>query len=200
MAGDRDEVVGVDELTDKLTEPSQKKSYYDYWNAAYRGFLPGGLNANKEPAPALPEGGDGDAPPFDEAEQYITEPATPEKVDAQPVVIMDDYSRVAGSVEQYFHTYQVNVGSVSPVMLADHDPRRTRILLFNVGEASDIYVGSNESVDTATGFRVIANDPLQLSIEARLEMKSTRPVWAIAATGGATATTVHVLVEYEKEI
>jgi hypothetical protein len=203
MAGDKDELVGSDQMVNKLTEPSQKVTYQDLWNAAYRGLVPGGLNEKgNSSAPVLPDGGD-DAEPFSETPVSFVEPEEVKRPDAVPVVILDDLSRVAGSTEDYFLTYQVVVGSVSPVMIANRDPRRTRIRLFNVGTTSpdnNIYVGHNESVDASTGFRVIANDPLQISIESRIEFKTTRQVWAIAEAGGVTSTIVHVLVEYEKEI
>jgi hypothetical protein len=211
MAGDRDERVGSDELVNSLTSPSQKKTYQDYWNAAYRGLVPGGLNRKGDSsAPVLPDGGD-DAEPFSETPVTVVEPEEVQRPDAVPVVIFDDLSRVAGSTEDYFHTYQITVGSISPVMIAAHDSRRTRIRIYNVGNVGDtdpippVFIGANESVDAFSGFEVIGRDPLQISPEAYLEMKTTREVWAISRPippdlPSLTDTTVHVLVEYEKEI
>lgn len=195
MAGDQDEIVGVDELTDSLTEPSQKRSYYDYWNAAYRGFFPAGLNASKDnTGPSLPEGGDGGPEPFDETPQTVAEPYEPPVIEAKPVVIIDNFSRVKGSVEKYFHAYQVSVGDIGTTLMVNRDPSRTKVVLVNMGDgepvpAGDIFIGETESVGT-TGFLMRAG--------FEMELKTTRQVWAQAATG--VTATVYVLVEYEKEI
>lgn len=199
MAGDWDERTGVDNLTDKLTEPSQKVTYQDLWNAAYRGLVPGGLNANNEPAPALPEGGDGGPEPFDETPQDVVEPYEPPTVDAKPVVIIDDFSRVAGSVESYFNAYQVLVSDVGTTVVCSRDPRRKRVLLRNTG-TDIIFIGETESVGP-TGYALVPGVPD--IAEFPLELATTRQVWATARTAAgetpATAT-LHVLVEYDKEI
>lgn len=201
MAGDWDERTGVDELTDKLTEPSQKRSYYDIWNAAYRGFLPGGLNDGKDSgAPALPEGGDGGPEPFGDTPQDIVEPYEPPSVKATPVVIMDDMSRVAGSVERYFNAYQVNVGSVGATPVLNRDPRRTRVRLFIDGNSDNCYIGETESVGT-TGFVMTPSgataDAKQFGTNV-LELSTTRQLYAQCDTGNTAL--LYVLVEYEKEI
>jgi hypothetical protein len=195
MAGDQDELVGSDQMVNELTEPSQKRTYQDFWNVAYRGFVPGGLNRKGDSsAPVLPDGGD-DAEPFSETEQWVTEPEPDEVPQTTPVVILDDLSRVAGRVEKYFHTYKVNIGQVGTTKIAERDNRRTRILITldpnDVGDGT-VYIGDTESTGV-TGYPLVN--------VTSIEMRTTRSVWAIWVPAAAQATgNVNVIVEYDKEI
>jgi hypothetical protein len=200
MAGDKDELVGSDEMVDKLTEPSQKVTYQDLWNAAYRGFVPGGLNQKGDSsAPVLPDGGD-DAEPFSETPVSLVEPEEVKRPDAVPVVIFDDLSRVAGSVERYFHAFQATVGNVGTTLLLNRDPRRTRVRIVNSGPGF-IVIGETESVGL-TGFPMNAVIPT-LESTAILDFSTTRQVWAQQIEDenelGVPAS-VAIFVEYEKEI
>jgi hypothetical protein len=188
---DKDELVGSDELTNKLTEPSQKVTYQDYWNRAYGGLLPAGLNRKGDSsAPTLPEGND-DAEPFSETPVTVVQPEEVKRPDAMPVVVLDDLTRVAGSVEHYFRGYQIQVPSVGTTRIVNHDPRRARVRIANFGP-NTIFIGDTESV---------GNQGYQLS-GIVLEINTTREVWAIqndtpAPSGPAI---VNILVEYDKEI
>lgn len=193
MAGDKDELVGSDQMVNKLTEPSQKVTYQDLWNAAYRGLVPGGLNQKGDSsAPVLPDGGD-DAEPFSETPVSFVEPEEVKRPDAVPVVIFDDLSRVAGSVEKYFHTYQVTVGEIGNTKIVERDSRRIRVTM-EMEEVGDgiLWVGDTESVGR-TGFPLINTQ--------RLVLETTREVWATwQPAASVLATRVFVVVEYEKEI
>jgi hypothetical protein len=190
-----DEVVGSDFLTDKLTEPSQKVTYQDLWNAAYRGLVPGGLNRQGDSsAPVLPDGGD-DAEPFSETPVTVVQPEEVKRPDALPVVIFDDLSRVAGSVERYFHTYTINIGQVGTTKIVQRDSRRTKAIIQldpnDVGDGT-LYIGDTESTGV-TGFPLV-------NVTA-LVLKTTREVWAIWVPAAAQATgNAVIVVEYEKEI
>lgn len=188
---DRDEMVGSDKMVDKLTEPSQKRTYQDYWNAAYRGLLPGGLNQKGDSsAPVLPDGGD-DAEPFSETPVSFVEPEEVKRPDAVPVVIFDDLTRVAGSVEKYFRTYTIAIPAVGTTRIVNRDPRRTKVVISNMGP-NTIFIGDTESTGV-TGFQLSG---------IFLTLETTREIWAIqndtpAPSGPAI---VNVLVEYDKEI
>lgn len=190
---DSDEVVGSDKLTNKLTEPSQKKTVYDYWNAGMRGFVPGGLNRKGDSsAPVLPDGGD-DAEPFSETPVTVVQPDETKRPDAVPVVILDDLTRIAGSVEKYFNTYQITVGNIGNTKIVERDKRRIRVTI-EMEEVGDgiLWIGATESVGR-TGFPLINTQ--------RLVLETSREVWATWEPAAAVLSTrVFVVVEYEKEI
>jgi len=199
MAGDRDELVGSDELVNSLTSPSQKRTYQDYWNRAYGGLLPGGLNQKGDSsAPVLPDGGD-DAEPFSETPVTVVQPEEEKRPDAVPVVVMDNLSRVAGSVERYFRTYQIQVGDVGTTQILDHDPRRYSVTIRNCTLGNAVFLGDTESTG-ATGFELIGGSTTVFNIS------TTRRMWAITApfVGGTPPaqpfTILSIMVEYEKEI
>lgn len=198
---DRDEMVGSDKMVDKLTEPSQKRTYQDYWNRAYGGLLPGGLNQKGDSsAPVLPDGGD-DAEPFSETPVTVVQPEEMKRPDAVPVVIFDNLSRVAGSIERYFRTYQINVGQIGTTQILDHDPRRINVIIRNCTIGNVVYLGDTEST-AATGYELLGGSANPHTLQ------TTRRMWAITAPALMTPDTpppvavsiLSIICEYEKEI
>jgi len=166
-------------------------SVLDYWNAAYRGFVPGGLNQ------VPPE--DSDIGPDPEP---ITEPDDPfvladpevkleQGIVPMPVVIMDDISHTRKRVEKYNLMLTANVQNDSTRILIPRDPYRTQVILQTTVAA--IYLGHNESVGTS-GFL--------LPVDQVIVLGTTREVWAIAQTPAIPAPVtalVSVLMEYDKD-
>lgn len=197
MAGEKDETVGSDELTDVLTDPKRKPTYQDFWNAAYRGLVPHGLNAYPKEnggAPVLPDGGP-DAEPFSETEPDIVEPEMPPQIDTQPVVIIDDLTRVKGSSELHFHSYQVQVGAIGTTLVVNKDPARSRVVVLNLGPGN-VYLGATESV--GLGGAVVLPSAADGVVHER-EMFTTQEIWAQQVSGQSTTAILHVVCEYTKE-
>ncbi|MGE3429263.1 MAG: hypothetical protein AB7I44_21150 [Hyphomicrobiaceae bacterium] len=197
MAGNKDELVGSDDQVNILTDPKPKRTYQDVWNAAYRGLVPHGMNAypkNGGGAPALPDGGP-DAEPFSETEPDNFEPEIPEPIETQPVVIIDDLSRVRGSSELHFHSYQVQVGPVGTTLVVNKDVTRTRVVLLNIGPGV-IYLGSTESVGTSGA--VLLPSATSGVVHER-EIFTTQEIWAMQGSGESSNAILHVIVEYTKE-
>jgi hypothetical protein len=191
MAGEPDEYVGVDDGPDVLTTPRRKPTYQDFWNAAYRGLVPGGIQTNNDStAPAISDSGVGtEAAPLDEKEQYVDEPEPDPPSTILPVIIVDDKSRVAGSVEKFIRTYTVTLNAVTPQLALAREPSRTRVVLINNGPGI-AYLGHNESVGIS-GF--------PLPINTTLTLTTTRELWILQQSGQVSLGVVAILVEYDKE-
>lgn len=190
MSGDSDEMVGSDQLTNTLTAPSQKRTLQDYWNIAYRGFLPAGMNRNGESgAPSLPNGGP-DAEPFSETPKTVVEVDEPADIRTTPVALIADHTR--DRTQTFFRAYQVAVGPTGTTQIVNADPRRRRVVFVNAGPGR-IYLGDTESVGL-TGYVMPASEITDK------ELITTRRVWAQQESGQASAAIVHVIVEYEKEV
>jgi hypothetical protein len=157
----------------------------EYWNAAYRGFVPGGINQVPPEISDIgpdPETIDTPDDPFilPDPEVKLTQNIAP-----MPVVIMDDISHTRKRVEKYNLMLTANVDPTSTRILIPRDPYRTQVILQTTGNA--VWLGHNESVGTS-GFL--------LPVSQVIVLGTTREVWAIAQTGSAQ---VSVLMEYDKD-
>ena len=191
MAGEPDEAVGVDNDPDVLTRPRRKPTYQDFWNAAYRGLVPGGIQKNSDStAPDISDSGVGsEAAPLDETPEFITDPEPDIPAPAMSVVIQDDKSRVAGSVEKFNRTYTITLNAVTPQLSLAREPSRTRAFINNIGPGI-AYLGHNESVGTS-GYQLAVNTPIELT--------TTRELWILQQTLQVSLGVVCILVEYDKE-
>lgn len=160
-------------------------SVVDYWNAAYRGLVPGGIN---QVPPEISDIGP-DPEPIDMPEDPYVLPDPEVKLEQDavpvPVVLFDDISHTRKRVEKYNLMLTANVDNVSTRILIPRDPYRTQVILQTTTNA--IWLGHNESVGT-TGFLLPVGQVIVLG--------TTREVWAIAQTGAAQ---VSVLMEYDKD-
>lgn len=199
MAGENDEVVASDELVDTLTTPRRKPTYQDAWNAAYRGLVPHGMNARKDMpgagAPVLPNGGP-DAEPFSETAVNVVEPDIDDDYKTTPVVIIDDLTRVKGLSDNYFQTYQVQVGAVGTTQIVNKDPSRTRVVLMNMGPGN-VYLGATESV--GYGGSVILASGSDGIVHERV-INTTQEIWAQQVGGQSGTAILHITCEYVKEL
>jgi hypothetical protein len=111
------------------------------------------------------------------------EPGTPD-IDPVPVRI------VTGAIHEYqrFHTWQISLNAVSPVMVASRkDGRKNlRIRNFSTIGTNRIWLGSDASVTAYTGYPLSGNDEVIFTGEAE--------VYGIADAPGPV--TVAVLSEY----
>lgn len=171
----------------------------DYWNAAYRGLLPGGLN---QVPPEYSDIGP-DPEPIDQPDDpYVLpdpEVAIEENVVPVPVVITADVSHTRKRVEKYVTTMSANVVGPSPRILIPRDPFRTQVIIQAVAAGglsggAGVYLGHNESVGT-TGFLLPVGQVIVLG--------TTREVWAIVQSAipatGTESALVSVLMEYDKD-
>jgi hypothetical protein len=118
-----------------------------------------------------------------------------------PVVVLDNLSRVAGSVERYFRTYQIQVGQVGTTQILDHDPRRINVSIRNSTIGNAVFLGDTEST-AATGFELLGGAAEVFNTQ------TTRRMWAVTAptfTNPPTPPTepvsiLCIMAEYEKEI
>lgn len=168
----------------------------DYWKIPFRGFVPGGLNDQKD-NPALPKiTNPDDAPIMEDAvvdHDAVINEADPEvEVKALPVVIVDDESHIIGNIRRYFHAFQVQVGAVETVQVLGVDPSRTRILIRNVGPGS-VFIGDTESVRDS-GYSLF-----QITSQAPLELVTTEEVWMFQEASQSSNAVVHILVEFDKK-
>lgn len=193
MAGEFDEQLPIDDGPDVLTTPRRKPTYQDYWNAAYRGLVPGGIQtANDSTAPLITNTGTGtDAAPLDDVTQYVDEPTPDVEVQPVPIVIIDDLSRVAGSVEKFWHAYQQAVPFVGTTLLVNRNPFTTQVRLRNTSTtAFDVAIGHNESIGVV-GYPLVPG--------AEIVLHTTREIWAQQITSQATPSIIAVMIEYDKE-
>lgn len=174
--------------------PTQKRTLQDYWKIPFRGFVPGGLNDQKDnPAlPKLTEPDDASVMVDAETECVSTNGVVEDSYPTIPVIICDDVSHIVGEVRRYFHTLQVQVGSVETVQLLGVDTARRRAIIKNVGPGS-IIIGATESV-RGTGYTLAVN-----TIDPPLEIITTEEVWILQETGQSSNAIVHVFVEFDKQ-
>lgn len=167
-----------------------------YWNAAYRGLVPGGLN---EDSPVADDIGP-DPEPFDQAlqdESDYVEPDSPVKV-AQPiapvpVVLVDDLSHTVKRVEKYIITNTVNIPIVGSTLLLPRDPYRTQAIINNNSTpGTAVIIGHNDSVGQS-GFSL---PPLSIVV-----LGTTRDLWVCQPAGQTTPAivTISVIQEYDKD-
>ena len=167
-------------------------SVLDYWNAAYRGFVPGGIN---QVPPEVTDIGP-DPEPIDMPEDPYVLPDPEVQLEQGivpvPVVLMDDLSHTRKRVEKYNLMLTANVTGPSSRILIPRDPYRTQVILQTTGAA--VYLGHNESVGSS-GFL--------LPVSQVIVLGTTREVWAIVQTAtpptGTEAAQVSVLMEYDKD-
>lgn len=193
MAGEFDEELPIDGGPDVLTTPRRKPTYQDYWNAAYRGLVPGGIQtSNDSTAPLVTNTGTGtDAAPWNETDEYIDEPTPDVEIQPVPIVIIDDLSRVSGSVEKFIRTYQQAVFATGTTLLVNRNPFNSQVRLRNLGiTAFDVSLGHNESIGT-TGYPLVPG--------AEIVIHTTREIWAQQITPQSTPSIIAVFVEYDKE-
>jgi hypothetical protein len=164
-------------------------SVVDYWNAAYRGFVPGGLN---QVAPEITDIGPDPVTVDMPDDPYVNpdpEVELEQNIVPVPVVLMDDLSHTRKRVEIYPTTFTANVDGVTPRILLPRDPYRTQAIIQNLGLGS-IYLGHNESVGN-TGFALALGQLVVLS--------TTRELWAIQQSAQATVAQVSVLCESARD-
>lgn len=182
------------------------KGLYEAWNAQYRGLTQHGINPTAITAGAAiadaPDDSEdhGDNPQtFDESGGLIetqAEPEEPTQMMAIPVTIVDDTT----STDDYFHTYSMNVGAVSPLMVVAPQKFRARCYLVNVG-IQPVYIGENESrgLEGFPLYPPVGTAPF-LSPSFR-EIPTSREIWAIAdPAAAATFVPVKVLITYERRM
>lgn len=190
MAGEHDELIGSDQMTRVLTQPSQKRTLQDYWNIAYRGFVPAGLNTSASSGAPVIQNAEHDAEPIEDDVQYVTDdPPTPE-ISAVPVIVLDD--RKYQHTQRFFRAYQVQVGAVGTTQIVHADPCRQMIRLVNAGPGR-VFLGDTESVG-------VSGHVMPASESVTKELVTTRKVWAQQETGQTGPAIVHIIVEYEKEV
>lgn len=166
------------------------KSIYQSWNAAYRGFVPGGVQM--PPPDSTLE--------YDEPETYqnteydVTWP-DPQTIDVRnivpiPVVIMDDLQATRRKTEIDFESGQFAVAAVSPVIIVSRRGSRISLRISNNGPGI-VYLGKTESYGTS-GYALQVNEAMTLT--------TTKDVWAIQQTAQTGPAEISYLEEYQKEI
>lgn len=160
-----------------------------YWNAAYRGFVPGGLNN----VPPVADDIGPDPVPFDQDEESFIEADADVKI-AQPiapvpVIITDDLSHTIKRVEKYLIASTENVPIIGANSIAPRDPFRTQLILQNIGPGV-VVLGQDESIGTA-GY--------QLAVNAVLVLGTTREVWAQQLPSATQIAQICVIQEYDKD-
>jgi hypothetical protein len=164
-------------------------SVVDYWNAAYRGLVPGGIN---QVPPEYTDTGP-DPEPIDQPDDPYVNPdpliEVQQNIVPIPVVITDDISHTRIRVAKEILTYTQQILSSSSYRLVTRVPYTTQIILQNLGPGI-VYLGHNESVGTS-GF--------QLPVGQLIVLGTTRDVWAIQQTGQSGYAQVCVIHEYDKD-
>jgi hypothetical protein len=159
-----------------------------YWNAVYRGLVPGGLNQ------VPPEYNDigPDPEPIDYPEDPYVEPdnevAIQQSITPLPIVLVSDLSHTTIRVEKFIITTTANVSSVGTTIILPRNPYRTQTILQNMGPGI-VTIGHNESVGVS-GF--------QIPMGQLIVLGTTREIWAIALTTGISQ--VSVIQEYDKDV
>lgn len=167
-------------------------SVVDYWNAAYRGFVPGGLN---QVPPEYTDIGP-DPETVDMPDDPYVEPDPPVELQTAavpiPVVLMDDLSHTRKRVEIYPVTLTANVDTNARILIP-RDPFRTQCILQNISAtvtSGIVYLGHNESVGV-TGFQLAPGQLIVLS--------STRELWAVQQAGQSAIAQVSVIMESARD-
>lgn len=166
-------------------KPKKKLTAQDFWNAAYRGFVPGGYQQKPPVATDM-----GDPPEFDDDVESVVEPDSEPVDNVVPVAIVDDLSHTRRRVERVITTYTQNVGSVSPTQLIGRDPFRTQTIVQNLGPGI-VYLGHNNAVGTG-GFALGVNSVVVLG--------TTRALLALQQAGQTGIAQVSVIQEYDKDM
>jgi hypothetical protein len=166
------------------------KSVYKAWNAAYRGFVPGGVQM-----PPPDSSSEYDEPETYADTDYDVTYADPETIDVRnivpiPVVIMDDLQATRRKTEIDFEAGQFFVGAISPVIIVSRRGSRISLRISNNGPGI-VYIGKTESYGT-TGYALQVNEAMTLT--------TTKDVWAIQQTAQTGNADVSILEEYQKEI
>ena len=180
------------------------RTLYDAWNAAYRGLAPHQIN----PWPITPGAASAEAPTTMSAgmadNPKTFEESTPDTVgdEEEPETLSDLLTipqvQIVDNVEttdEYFHSYTMNVGAKTPVMIVSSQKYRGTVYLINRGE-DVVFIGVSESRGTE-GFPLIgtgaASPPLPILVP------TTREIWAIADSAAGTGfMPVKVLITYER--
>lgn len=166
-----------------------KMTAQDYWNAAWRGLSPGGLQQNP---PEYTDIGP-DPETVDMPDDPYVLPDNPVELQTAavpiPVVLVDDLSHTVKRVEKYNICLTANVDANTSRILIPRDPFRTQVIVQNLGPGI-VYLGHNESVGSS-GFSLPLNQLIVLG--------TTREVWAIQQSAQASIAQVSVLMEYDKD-
>lgn len=180
------------------------RSIYESWNAAYRGFVPHGINPGgvpgsrgRYPSPSDNSPDQNTEPlPFDEDDpELIPADAVPkayQDIVPIPIVLMDDYSVEKPSSGNFCIFYTENVQSVSTQRIVVPQRNRTRVMLQNAGPGT-VWIAQDESVGR-TGF------PLAAAMTAPLSISTTREIWAIQQTAQATNAFVSIILQYSRSL
>ena len=188
-------MAGNDGSPRRQQDVRKKLNAQDYWNAAFRGLVPGGWPQKPPVATDM-----GDVPPFDEdVEDYVeADPAVPlqQNVAPMPVVLVDDLTHTRKRVERMIVAYQQAI-TTSPALLVSRNPFRTQTVINNTTNVA-VYLGHNESVSASfvgvggTGFAMAPNSVLVLG--------TTRDIWVVASEAPLAATpNVSVIQEYDQD-
>jgi hypothetical protein len=184
------------------------RTIYDAWLAAYRGLAPHGIPSQATaiepvaaPAPTDITAGTADNPkPFTEpTPETVTDESHASEVRsdaddlnmlAVPVTIVDDSS----SADDYWSTYQINVGAGSPTRIVSPQKFRAQVRMANFGN-QNVYISETES-------RGLEGFPLNFvasGAPTSITIATTREIWAVADPAAGTALIpVKVLLTYER--
>lgn len=164
-------------------------SVLDYWNAAYRGFVPGGLNG----IPPVGHDIGPDPEPFGQDDESYVAPDSEVKIQQPiapvPVILVEDLSHTEKRVERFIIANTANIGAVTADLIAPRNPYRTQLIVENVGPGI-LYLGHNESIGTS-GFAMAVNTVIVLG--------TTREVWGLQQSGQSSIAVVSVIQEYDKD-
>lgn len=187
--------MGTDGSPRRQQDVRKKLNAQDYWNAAFRGLVPGGWPQKPPVATDM-----GDVPPFDEdTETYIpadAEVPLQQNVVPMPVILVDDLSHTRKRVERYLTTLSFNI-TLSPGLVVPRNPFRTQTIINNTTNVA-VFIGHNESV--LAGLTVASPGGFALSPNSVVVLGTTRDIWVVATTAPAVATnTISVIQEYDKD-
>lgn len=187
--------MGTDGSPRRQQDVRKKLNAQDYWNAAFRGLVPGGW---PQKPPVATDAGD--VPPFDEdVETYIpadAEVPLQQNVVPMPVILVDDLSHTRKRVERYITTLSFNI-TLTPGLVVPRNPFRTQTIINNTTNVA-VFIGHNESV--LSGLAAGSTAGFALSPNSVVVLGTTRDIWVVATTAPAVLTnTISVIQEYDKD-
>lgn len=180
------------------------RSIYENWNAAYRGFVPHGINPSgfpgsrgRYPSPSDDSPDQNTEPlPFDEDDpDFIPADSVPrvyQDIVPIPIVLMEDLSAEKPVMGSFCTFYTENVQGVSTQRIVVPQRNRSLVMLQNAGPGT-VWIAQDESVGRS-GF------PLAAAMTAPLLIQTTREIWAIQQTAQTSNAFVSIILQYSRSL